>query len=216
MAEGKRAQGKFRDQHGAGLVQELDHASIALGHAVGIGSGTPGGRHPLGVEQVLGPPGDAVQRTAAPAPRHLAVGAARLGQCVVFHQGHDRFQLTVEAFETGEIELGQFDAADGAARQPLAQQGDRSKRDIGFVGGQLAGPRRRAAETCLGWKLGARQTWIEDAGGTERVTKVDPALGERAVLLCAEGAHDLVAVAGTVAHAREPFGRGDVGCRDFR
>ncbi len=72
----------------------------------------PGGRVAGVGDQVLGAPGDAVQRAAINPGGDLGVGLAGLLERQVFGQGHHGLEERVEALEPGEVELGQLGGRD--------------------------------------------------------------------------------------------------------
>ena len=74
----ERAHRELGDEHGAGLPQPLDDGGVVVDDLLLKRRRAEGRRDALGGEQVLGAPGNAVQRTAVPARLDLAVGRRRL------------------------------------------------------------------------------------------------------------------------------------------
>src|SRR6185312_16083077 len=78
VAHGERAEGEFGDENGSGGVEALDHSGVLVDDLMLEATGSPGGGITLSGEQVLGSPGQAVERAAIFARGDFAVGFACL------------------------------------------------------------------------------------------------------------------------------------------
>ena len=90
----------------------------------------PGGRIARIGDQVLGPPGNAVQRTAIMARGDLPIGLRRLLEREVLGERHDALQQRVEPLEPLEIKLRQLGRADLPASDQGRQLDDRQEREL--------------------------------------------------------------------------------------
>src|SRR6185312_10654890 len=100
---GEGAEAELGDQHRPGGVEAFDHGGVVIEALVLIGLRAPGGGISLGGEQVLGAPGDAVQRAAVAAAGNVLVGLARLRQGALLGVGDDEMELRIVAPQAGQI-----------------------------------------------------------------------------------------------------------------
>jgi hypothetical protein len=107
VVERQRAHAQLGDQHGARLVQALDHGGVLRGHAIAVRLGAVGGRDAGGIDQILGAPRDAVQRAAILSGGDLHVGLFGLRQRQVARERDDAAQLGVEALQAVQIDIGE-------------------------------------------------------------------------------------------------------------
>ena len=91
-------------------ARRFTHHRVAVGYPLGIGRGPERGGDALGVEKILGAVGNAVKRSANPAPGDLAIGVLCLCQGEIASQSDHAFELGAEASEPVEIELGEANA----------------------------------------------------------------------------------------------------------
>src|SRR5258708_4218366 len=77
------------DEHGSCVVQAFNDHGIFGGHAIPEGLSAICGRDPGGVKQVLGPPGDAVQRPAVLSCGDFFVGPLGLREGQFAREGDD-------------------------------------------------------------------------------------------------------------------------------
>ena len=100
------------------LIVTADHGGVGLGHPVAIGRGAPGGGDAGAVQQVLGAPGNPVQRPPVMPGGNFAVGRTGLGQGALAGHGDDAFEPWPDALEAVEIDPGEPGAGNRAFAQP--------------------------------------------------------------------------------------------------
>ena len=102
-------------------VEPLDHGGVFIDDLVLEAACAPGGGIAFDGEQILGAPGNAVQRAAVLARGDLVVGFSGLRQGAVFGEGDDEVQRGIVALEAGEVHLGQVDGGDLAAADEVGE-----------------------------------------------------------------------------------------------
>lgn len=141
--------------------------------------GSPGCGVALDGEEVLGPPGHAVEGAAVVAGGDLAVGGGGLGEGAIFGEGDDEVKLGVQALEAGEIHFCQRGRGDSAGAEEfgLFASGEEGESFEGCVaGGVLLEDDVRGgaySERLLrGVERHARGHGVEDKGGSGGVLQI--------------------------------------------
>ena len=185
-------------------MQPLDGHGVPGGHAVAEGFGAPGGRDARGVHEVLGAPGDAVQRAEVAAGGDLRVGPARLAEGQVAREGDDGVDPRLEPLEALQVDPRQALGRERAGLDPAREVAHAGEGDVLVASGQGRDGAGAADESIArGPDAHARQGRVPAAGGREGRIQRDPA-GPRAPLV--QGRHrDL-----PVARRLRALGRGVV------
>src|SRR5581483_2081969 len=103
--QGTHAQ--LRDEHGASRSQALYNGRILQRHTILEGLGTIRGADAGGVEEVLGAPRNAVQRTAVSARGDLPVRRPRVFEREVTREGDHAAQTAIPGLDATKVELSQ-------------------------------------------------------------------------------------------------------------
>ena len=111
---------QLSDQHRARRAQPADDGGVLGGNAIPKDFRTAGGSYALGIDQVLGRVGNAVQRTPVVSLGNLIFGEACLTQREIRAHGNERMQLLLERLDAFQGGLGEFDGRDFP---PLDQRG---------------------------------------------------------------------------------------------
>ena len=114
LVEGLRAGPELRrvglaDGDGAGAAQPLDDQRVDVGHVVAVDRRAPRRANPLGRDEVLVGDGQPEEGADRVAPREGGVGRSRLRQRALRREGHDRVDLSVHAFDLGEVRAHHLD-----------------------------------------------------------------------------------------------------------
>ena len=96
--------------HRAGAAQALHDGRVLIGLEVGVDRHARGSGNALGPAQVLHRDRRAMQRATNLALRDFGVGAPRVGQRAVGHQGGVALERTVELLNATELRLGRVNA----------------------------------------------------------------------------------------------------------
>ena len=120
--------GQLGHQHGAGFLEPGRDRGLLVDHPVLELRGAPGRRIARVGDQVLGAPGNAVQRPAILARGDLGVGLRGLLERQILGERDDALQQRVEPLEPAEIELRQLGRAELAGADQGRKLGDRQER----------------------------------------------------------------------------------------
>ena len=104
------------DDHGTGVAQPLDHMRVLIGPAPGQERRAAFGRIVAGVDDVLDPDRNAVQRTQRHAPALALVERARLRDGMVGIEMGEGADFRIDRGDTVEAGAGIFLGRDRAAR----------------------------------------------------------------------------------------------------
>ena len=161
VVEGKGAQAQLRDEHGPGLVEPLDHGGVLGGTRSRNGSAPQVVADAGGVEEVLGAPRDAMERTAVAAGRDLGVGLLRLGEGQLTREGDGAVDLRLEALETLEVDPGQALRGEDAGLDPAGEGRESGEGDV------LVAARQRRRRTGAAHEPASRRSRQSDPGGRD-------------------------------------------------
>ena len=135
VVERQRAHAQFGDEHGAGLMQAVDHGGVLGRHAIAVWLGAVGGRDAGGIDQIFGAPRDAVQRTAILAGSDLQVRLFGLRQGQVAGERDHAAQLGVEALDAVQIDAREALGGEFARLDPVRELRHRREGKV-LIGGR--------------------------------------------------------------------------------
>src|SRR6185312_9596101 len=135
VAHGECAEVEFGDEDGSGGVEALDHSGVLVDDLMLEATGSPGGGITLSGEQVLGSPGQAVERAAIFAGGDFAVGFACLCEGALLGEIDDEVQYRVVALEAREVHLGEVERRNFAAADKAGQLGNGIEGDVLKISG---------------------------------------------------------------------------------
>ena len=126
----QRTHGQLGDKDGPGVPQPAVDGGVGVDRPVLVGRGPPGGPGPAHGQQVLGAPGDPVERPPIGAGGNLLVGLPRLTAGQLLGEAHHTAQGRVVLLQTREIELGQLGRPDLSGLHQPGEMAQREKRQV--------------------------------------------------------------------------------------